>query len=483
VFAKDMISLLCLQTILCGTLGAEPSEPVHPYVISAEGGPPLNFLEGTIRNGGRVAVGRAEPPHYVGFEALATAGTDARMLRTELMRLTVERSLGNFKVPPERRQAEEEKVLRRPIYVAGDDLGLGFTPAPPGVTAFANWEAKQIQIRWSRPTTGYPDHVWMAGLSGLGCYQLSGESLSFPWKIHSWVIPESSTGLKPGQFMFTLIAVKDRIPSGPASLFVDQCRFIEATDPPFVNGLHPNWERVGLAENSPPSLSAGERKPGDERPLDRVIHNGGWYVPREYESPEVPKGKAAWTLDPGLKTRFQVMREPTGIGAIRRRIVAEIPDDRFHVSVRLRTRDAEGKIGGAGDVAYVWNGDPAALEGVLASGSGAIAMHPDLIPLDPTGEPNKYGWTEFSTEGAAPLGVPPSANGLETSLVIVAENLGPTQLEIDWLTVEKLNCTSEMPADYDPYGVWYTMVKDPETGKDVRVEMRGPRRQPAETSP
>lgn len=435
----------------------------------------IGSLAGTVTRGGVVVVGYPSPPEFTPYSATASVGVDAQSIRSDLEEKVLAIMMDGAVVRQGQEDVHRATHLLRPMYIAGDDVGLGFTPAPIGVTAFMNWETKRVEISWKVPTGGDYDNTWRAGMFGTAVFDLDPLQKRSHVNVNGWINAEIMTGLKPGQYMFSMIGLRNGIPSGPASVFVDQCRFIEATDPPFVNGLHPNWERLELAGQPQPRLSAGERKPGDERPREKIdLPSGAWVTPREFLDADIPKGKAAWTQDPGLKTRFQVMEQPAGIGAVRRRIMAQTHEDRFHVSVRLRTRDSDGRLGGAGDVAYVWNGHPDALEGVLALGSGAIAMNPDMIPLDPTGEPNKYGWTEFSTEGAAPLGVPPSAEGLEASLVIVAESLGTTQLEIDWLAVEKLNCNSETPADYNPHGIYLSLEVDPATGESVWIKRSGP---------
>jgi len=426
-------------------------------------------------------VGYPSPPEFNPYFVTTSIGDDPESIRSNLEEQILSVMMRGAVVREGQEDVHRAAHLLRPMYVAGDDVGLGFTPTPIGVTAFMNWETKRIEMCWKVPTGGDYDHTWRAGMQGTGVIELDPLQTRDHINVNGWISAESMSGLKPGRYMFSVIGLRNGIPSGPASIFVDQCRFIEATDPPFVNGLHPNWERLELAGQTTPRFSEGERKPGDERPRERIdIRSRSWMTPREFEDADIPKGRTAWTQDPGLKTRYQIMAQPTGLGAVRRRVVGASLDDRFHVSIRLRARSGPNATLLPDDIAYVWSGDPEALSGIIAAGPGAVATHPNMVPLDPTGEPNRYGWTEYSTAGNAPAGLAPSDSELELSLIVIARDLGTTQLELDWFTVEKLNCDPEQPADYNPHGTYMSYEVDPATGKSVWVERSGPPPTPAE---
>lgn len=265
--------------------------------------------------------------------------------------------------------------------------------------------------------------------------------------------------------MFSVVGVRDGIPSAPASVFVDLCRFIEATDPPFVAGLHPNWERVAIGSEPAISVSRGERPPEWIRLGPGARLRNPDVPPRKY-----PDDDMAWTKDPEVKAGFQSIEQPAGVGAIRRRVLSWEESDSFTISILMRggtgLPPAAGKVG-----TFVWVGDPEGLPSALGQGIDAFATLPDAIRLEPTGTASGTGWVEYSSAKAAPGGlIPWNPGDGEVSVVVVAEELGDARIDLDWLTVRKMNCSEAIPEGYNPMGEHSIEHRlDRETGEWIRV--------------
>lgn len=433
----------------------------------------MSWYSGKASASGTIRVGRMGPA-FATYDATVSVGEDIESIRQRLQEAVLNERMKNsdFLEPGEKAQ-KRIRLLQEVYFVAGDDVGFATTPAPRGLTGFGDWNSKTINLRWLAGDGAIYESLRESSGLGYPGFVDPPTTSTKEGKIVEWVSVYNGQGTEPGQYLYSLVGYQNSIPSAPSTIFVDICRFIEATDPPFVHGLHPNWERVALAGQPAPRLSEGFRDMKNQEFTGPRKVPGGWVTSNDGPKEDANgRREQPWMRDPGRKKRFQVMEQPTGSGAVRRRILAEHFDDRFTVSILLRSTK-DGARAPIGDVAYVWNGPPEELEKVVAAGAEAVGTHPNMTRLEPTGNPDKFGWTEYSTVNTALDGVAPSDSGFELSLVIIARDRGDARLDFDWLKVEKLNCESVMPEGYDPWGPMYSTEIDPETGKSVDVRQYG----------
>ncbi len=458
-----MLRMLALLAALLGEPKEDPTPPDRIYLKPFPKPPALSGLTGSATQGGIVAVGPVCPPTFECERIDVQPGQPASEV-LERAHSYLTRNLSRNRGTPEALEKTRQLMIHSPVFLAGDDVGFPITPCAKSVTAFMDWEIKHIAVEWRISNEAGYSMQMMCGPHG-GCGELEPSKAEFFWPVRDWEGMQFSTGLEPGQHMFSVVGVRDGIPSAPASIFVDLCRFIEATDPPFVAGLHPNWEHVSIADQPAPRVSRGERPPEWIRLGPGARMRNPDVPPRKY-----PNDDNAWMKDPEVKSGFQSIEQPAGIGAIRRRVLSWEDEDAFSISILMRggtgLPPAAGKLG-----AFAWVGDPAGLSDALAKGLDAFAALPDAIRLEPTGAAGETGWVEYSTAHAAPGGVLPWRPGDgELSLVVAAESLGDARIDIDWLTVRKLNCSEAVPEGYNPMGE-HTIFRrwDKEKGDWIRV--------------
>lgn len=458
-----MLTAIAVSLLLSGEPKKDPTPPDLIYLRPLGAPAALEGLNGVARRQGVVLTGVPSAPHFPSTSIDVYPGTPSSDV-IEATRAHLTEGLSRNRGTPEALEKTRQSMIHRPVFLAGDDVGFPITPCAKGVTAFMDWEIKHIAVRWRISNEAGYSMQMMCGTGG-GCGELASDRTDFHWPVRDWASRAFIEELAPGQYPFSVVGVRDGIPSAPASIFVDLCRFIEATDPPFVAGLHPNWEHVSIADQPAPRVSRGERPPEWIRLGPGARMRNPDVPPRKY-----PNDDNAWMKDPEVKSGFQSIEQPAGIGAIRRRVLSWEDEDAFSISILMRggtgLPPAAGKLG-----AFAWVGDPAGLSDALAKGLDAFAALPDAIRLEPTGAAGETGWVEYSTAHAAPGGVLPWRPGDgELSLVVAAESLGDARIDIDWLTVRKLNCSEAVPEGYNPMGE-HTIIRrwDKEKGDWIRV--------------
>ncbi len=427
-----------------------PACSAQPTPVGSGRADLLGRLEGT-GTGGRLVFVNPAGTLKNHFAVQVSVGESAESLRARLQDPLLR--VGELNETPagllEQRLSD---LARSPIAVGGTEVGFGFTPAPKGLAGFADWSRKEITFRWELPAGGY-EELAAGGVMSEG-QPIRTDSTGDYWRLQLYEVLKAAEGFTPGQMRYNLWGIKDGVPSAPASIWVDNCLFREATDPPPSAGLHPNWGRFVLPGQPTPTLDRGEDPPY-VRPRGTIIVDG---EPRDARDvfPFKP-----WHQSPEKKQGYQMIRMPEGATALYRPVVGQAPGDRFEASLLLRIRD-RAQLGTNWFVdVLAWNGAPGGLEAEVArhAQERLNGARPDItgrgfIPvwLSSSTPPEAEDWFEASSSPAAgPEGIVIPPGGSKWTLVVIAGNLGGAELGTDWLTVKKLTCSDQIPEGYDPW--------------------------------